>query len=172
MSIYIPKKIKIIIITNNKITNNKIIILFNNERFILIQINSIKILNNSNILIINFKNFISLNTNNNTLNHYLYSLNNFFIKKIKFTGKGYKILKNKNYLCLIFNHSHLTWFIYFNIICYRLRKQKYIFIYKNFFKLNEIVTKIYNIRPINVYTRRGIRLTKQKIYKKIGKRTT
>jgi hypothetical protein len=34
-------------------------------------------------------------------------------------------------LFLIFNHSHITWFIFFNIILRKLTKQKVIFMYKD-----------------------------------------
>ena len=46
------------------------------------------------------------------------------------------------------------------------------FVYKNFKYLNNTVLKIYNVRPINLFTKRGIRFTKQKVFKKVGKTTT
>lgn len=57
-------------------------------------------------------------------------------------------------------------------MCIKFSKQKYTFIYKNFTILNNILIKIYNIRPLNLFTKRGIRFTQQKVFKKIGKRTT
>lgn len=46
------------------------------------------------------------------------------------------------------------------------------FLQKNFFKINTLTINLKNIRPINIYTRRGIRLSKQPLFKKIGKKTS
>jgi hypothetical protein len=72
---------------------------------------------------------------------------------------------------LNFNHSHLTWLLLFNTFCVKKSKSKYLFALKNCLKLTYLVQLILNIRPINIYTRRGINTAKQKLYKKIGKRT-
>lgn len=61
---------------------------------------------------------------------------------------------------------------FFKILFQRMAKQKYIFISKNYKYLSQLIQYIYKIRPFNIFTKRGIRLSQQKIYKKIGKRTT
>jgi hypothetical protein len=38
-------------------------------------------------------------------------------------------------------------------------------------ELLQISKKLINIRPLNVYTKRGLRLSQQDIFKKIGKRS-
>jgi hypothetical protein len=73
-------------------------------------------------------------------------------------------------LFLIFNHSHITWFIFFNIILRKLTKQKVIFMYKDRLFLMSYLKQLYNIRPINLFTKRGLRFSKQFILKKTGKR--
>jgi hypothetical protein len=42
--------------------------------------------------------------------------------------------------------------------------------YKNNLTLVDNLKKLYNIRPVNVFTKRGIRFARQKILKKTGKR--
>lgn len=172
MSIFIPYNINFLILKHLIYNNNYILIIYNKKNYIILITLTLIFFKKSNTLLINSNNSISLSFANNYLSNFINTWNIFFLKKIKFKGKGYKVVKNKNFLYLIFNHAHLTWFIFFNIICYRLRKQKYIFIYKNFKLLNQIAKNIYNIRPINIFTRRGIRLSKQKIFNKIGKRTS
>lgn len=73
---------------------------------------------------------------------------------------------------MVFNKSHITWFLYFNVICIKASKQKYTFICKNFKHLNDTLIGLYTIRPLNLFTKRGIRFTRQKVFKKVGKRTT
>lgn len=102
----------------------------------------------------------------------IYSLSHVFIKKITFKGKGYKLLKKKHVLYFFLNHAHITWSFFFNIICKKLLKYKYIYIYKNINKLLQILHKIIQIRFLNIFTKRGLRFSKQKVFKKIGKRTS
>jgi hypothetical protein len=54
----------------------------------------------------------------------------------------------------------------------RLGKYKYVLKSKNDLKMNLFLKKICNIKPINIYTKRGIRLGKQIIYKRKGKKST
>ena len=102
---------------------------------------------------------------------------NFFIKqfalcdssKIKFAGKGYKIKKNsKESLILLFNRSHTTTMWWKNIFVKKLKK------YKIFIKYNplnkKIVETILNIRPVNIFTKKGLRVARQILYKKKGKK--
>jgi hypothetical protein len=39
-------------------------------------------------------------------------------------------------------------------------------------KLNQISNKIINIRKLNIFTKKGLRLSRQLIFKKVGKKTT
>ncbi len=89
--------------------------------------------------------------------------------KIKFTGKGYKIKKNsKESLMLLFNKSHITTIWWKNIFVKKLKK------YKIFIKYNplnkKIIETILNIRPINIFTKKGLRKARQILYKKKGKK--
>lgn len=89
--------------------------------------------------------------------------------KIKFAGKGYKIKKNtKNSLILLFNRSHITILWWKNIFVKKLKK------YKLFIKYNpinkKIVNTILNVRHINIFTKKGLRKSRQILYKKKGKK--
>lgn len=169
MDLYIPKKLNFFLIKFNK---SYILILHNNNFFITIKIKTIKYYRTSKLLLINklyFKdNFIA----GPYISNFIYSWDSFFLKKLKFKGKGYRILTKKNLLIFSFNHSHITWFLFFNTICRKFTKQKYIFIYKNNIKLKNSLLSIKGIKPLNIYTKRGMRVSTQKVFKKTGKRTT
>lgn len=108
MSIFIPNNIKFLIIKNKCNAYKYTIIIYNKDQYISILVKSSYFLKKSKTLIINETNFISIKSSNNYISNYTQSWNNFFLKKIKFKGKGYKIIKYKNFLALTFNHSHIT----------------------------------------------------------------
>lgn len=93
-------------------------------------------------------------------------------KKLKFSGKGYKIVKRWLNLRLHLNTSHNQWVFFFKTIVIKNQKQKFIFLNKNAEQLIKLVVNIVKIKFINIFTKRGLRLSKQKILKKIGKRST
>ena len=121
-------------------------------------------------------NFFNTNKSGNLalfLNKQIKSINFYFIKKIIFFGKGFKIKKNKKeILSLFFNKSHLNFFFWNNLILKKLKKTKLIFCSSDFVKLNQISNKIINIRKLNIFTKKGLRLSRQLIFKKVGKKTT
>lgn len=168
VSVYLPKNIFFLIIDY---FGKRKLIIYNSKKYLFISSKDFKFFKTSRILVIgSYKLNIILNNTNFFIN-YIYTWNTFFIKKIKFKGKGYKIIKKKNFLFLTFNKSHITWFIFFKIICLRIAKQKCIFIWKNNIRLSQTLSNLKSIKPINTYTKRGIRIGRQKIFKKIGKRT-
>lgn len=77
-------------------------------------------------------------------------------------------------LRLMFGHSHIN-VVFINnssLKIKRLGKYKYFFKSQNLNILNKISKKICLVKPINMYTKRGIRLGKQTIYKRKGKKST
>jgi len=98
------------------------------------------------------------------------SLTQIFFNKLKFRGKGYYIYKNqRNTVAFQFGYSHrvriFTHFIgakllskitifFFGINKFDILKASYLFFYK---------------RPISIFTGKGVRFTRQVIYKKTGK---
>lgn len=166
MNLYINKHLNFFIIKEKKL----FLCMFIQKNYFIFKINSYFIKNKSNFIVLNW-NYLINNSLNSTLSCYINSCCNFFFKKISFKGKGYKIVKKKNFLVLNFNHSHITFIIFFKTIVIKLTKHKYALLLKNLNLLSYSTSLIKKIRPINIYTRRGIKLSKQKVYKKIGKRT-
>lgn len=108
----------------------------------------------------------------NLINKILFSFEDYFFKKIKFKGKGFRlrIKKRKKAIKFLFGHSHLNILFLKNV---KLKKSgKYKFVIKNSQseQLNKISKKICLIKPINVFTNRGIRQHRQIIFKRKGKK--
>jgi ribosomal protein L6P/L9E len=93
-----------------------------------------------------------------------------FFLKIKFKGKGYYIYKNKrNTITPQFGYSHRL-YLYAYFVSVKFLSKTSIFL---FGLLKSDVIKvglgIKAMRPINIFTGRGVRFSKQIIYKKVGK---
>ena len=122
---------------------------------------------------------INLNTDvlNNFFKVYFYNFKKFlnqfslfFFRKIKFSGKGYRIYKGyRNILALQFNKSHRVYSFFYYLGFKLLNKYNAIFFSKNTFFLNPFLYNFKYIRNINIFTLRGIRFSNQLIFKKIGK---
>lgn len=99
-------------------------------------------------------------------------LKQFFLceySKIKFSGKGYKIKKNNlQSLVLLFNRAHLTTLWWKNIFLKKYKKYK---IYIKYTDKNKFfISTILRIRYINIFTKKGLRESRQIILKKKGKK--
>ena len=177
-------------ITLNLPCNIKTVVWSNSKNKELININ---IINNTKILKINVlkKNcffdrwFNSLIINNNKieknnirlsnlLNLFFKSWDKYFFNKIKFKGKGFRIkfYKKIKLIKFYFGKSHKTFYLLKKIK--RKKINKYKFIITSLKKKNtiDISKKITNIKNINFYTLRGLRSSKQIIYKRKGKKGT
>lgn len=106
-------------------------------------------------------------------NSYIINLVGIFYKKIKFSGKGFKIssYKKKKAIKFIFGHSHMTLLICRALRYKRLGKTKYIFFSKNKDILVKTATEIKFLKKINLYTLRGLRISKMKIIKRKGRKS-
>ena len=92
--------------------------------------------------------------------------------KIKFAGKGYKIKKiSKNSFLFVFNRAHQTILFFKNNFFKKIKKRKIYIKYVGFSTKCELPQILKKIRCISPYTKRGLRLAKQTIYKRRGKRT-
>jgi len=156
---------------------NKIILIIYNEKFKFVlffkEKNNLKI--NKNLNSISYKNtFLKKNifTINNNFYKFLEKLNIYYFLKIKFKGKGYKIgfYKKKKIINFYFGKSHKSIFIFNNIKIKKLSKYKFILLKNNFNLLKKISYKIIKIKKINEYTNRGLRLSRQIIIKRKGKK--
>lgn len=142
------------------------IVIYNSHYYSIVKIKiKIKILNS---------NFIELGSG---LSHVVIKSINEFLKqfylckfnKIKFTGKGYKIKKNtKQSIILLFNRSHTTTLWWSGVFLKKLKK------YKMYIKYNKpdvmIINSILNVRPVNIFTKKGLRCARQVLLKKKGKK--
>lgn len=87
--------------------------------------------------------------------------------KLKFIGKGYYLFKNKrNTLAPRFGYSHRIYIYWKTLHVTILSKKSLLCINRNFrlFFLN--LSQFISIKQLNIFTLRGIRLTKQIVYKK------
>lgn len=105
---------------------------------------------------------------------FFFSFNHFFFRKFKFIGKGYKIkkVKPKKSFQLYFGYSHKVFLIAGGCQLRKLTKYKLFLITNNNRKINKISLIIKNIKKLNFFTKRGLRATKQKIFKRPGKKST
>jgi ribosomal protein L6P/L9E len=109
---------------------------------------------------------------NTYLSKLFYSWNNFFFKKIKFSGKGYKIKKSKKKksIKLYFNKSHFTIYSFRKEFLKKIRKTKFLLKSTNYKKLTKNIIIILNIRNLNLYTKKGLRLARNVTFKKASKK--
>lgn len=141
----------------------KIFFLLNNFFFISLNLNYIKL--------------YTQNLNNlNNLKLFIFSWNNFFTKKIKVRHKisWLKLFRKKNFLIRI-NYG-FSYNVIFFINQFYFKKKKKIMKHSNilFWGLNKFflfnLTKfIVNIQPVDCYTLRGFKFSKQRFLKKVGK---
>ena len=98
----------------------------------------------------------------------------FYYKKIRFTGKGYKIRKSKakRSLKFYFGRSHQTYVFSGGLNFKRLSKYRLLLLANNKKRLNRIARLVLCIRPVNRYTKRGLRCTRHFILKRPGKKST
>lgn len=172
MVLYIPYSLNFFI-THKQTNVTKLynLTIYRGGNYITINILDIQFTKSINLLKINLNREYYLILSVNTLIQYIYSTFTFFLKKIIFKGKGYKIVKKKRALMLYFNNSHITWILFFKIFIIKNNKYKTLFLSKNPLELAYLLRYILSIRYINPYTKRGVREVRQKIFKKIGKRT-
>jgi ribosomal protein L6P/L9E len=108
----------------------------------------------------------------NTFNRILYSFENYFFEKIKFKGKGFrlKLKKSKKIIKFFFGHSHINIIFLKNLVLKKTNKYKFTIKSTNPILLKIVARKICGVKPVNVYTNRGIRTGRQIIFKRKGKK--
>ncbi len=165
LKIYLPKNIKFLFL------NNIYIYVYNINYFLMINCSNYNIYFNKflNILKIKKKYNNRKIYNKKFLNNFLFSWDNFFFSKIYFLGKGFKLKKINNNIHFNFNYSHIKLIINQNAIIKKIQKTKLLIFSKNLQNLNKLCKLIQNIKKINPYTKRGLRKSKQIIYKKKNK---
>jgi hypothetical protein len=166
VNIFIPNKTNFLIL-KKKDTN--ILYIYNDINYLILKIVDSNIFFNKSLKLIKFCRIEKNEMLDNCINKFLFSWNNFFFKKITFNGKGFKLKKKKQNLIFFFNHSHLNLFIPINTYLKKIQKNKILIFYKNFKNYTSFLKKIITIRKINIYTKRGLRFSRQLVYKRKGK---
>jgi len=141
------------------------LIIYNKNFYSIIKIRKgVKILNNLYLELIGGEARVIKSINEFLKQFYLCNFT-----KIKFTGKGYKIKKNsKQSIVLLFNRSHTTTLWWRGIFLKKLKKYKMYIRYNKQDKM--VINTILNIRPINIFTKKGLREARQIFLKKKGKK--
>lgn len=93
-----------------------------------------------------------------------------FFKKLKFKGKGYYIYKNRrNTITPQFGYAHRLYVYSFFTSVRFLSKTSIIVFGLLKADVNLTALRIKRMRVINIFTGRGVRFSRQVIYKKVGK---
>ena len=170
--LFIPFNINFLVIKKNKL---QLLYCFNeNYYFSMFLTNKILFINrNTNTIKILDLKFNDINKlANNEIKNFLFSWDNLYYNKIRFSGKGFKFKKKETNLFLFFNRAHKCFFIGTNIILIRLSKNKIIILKNNITHVIYDSRIIRLIRSNNIFTKRGLRFSRQIILKKRGKTAT
>lgn len=159
MIIYLFNKLNVIVV-KNKLKNYCII--YNKLLYFLFKNKNSGLEFNKDLRFLKILNYTDLVTI--VQNFFKWDFKEF--KKIKYLGKGFKLKKNDKIITLLLNKSH-------NIYCYaidslnkKVSKNKIILIFQ---KYNNDLHNLILCKPLSIYTKRGLRLARQKILKKKGK---
>jgi hypothetical protein len=99
-----------------------------------------------------------------------YSFSKIFFRKLKFKGKGYYIYKNsRNTIALQFGYSHKLYLYAFFLPVKFITKTIILLFGINKLNINRCGWSLFRLKPINVFTGRGIRFSRQIVYRKVGK---
>ena len=177
-SLYIPVSFDLIFL-KNKNDNIITIILYNKEFTITFISNKNKFILDLEFYCLKFKRdvdnkHINYNLNFKEINKYLKTFEIYFFIKIKFKGKGFKIKFNKKLKLIkfFFGRSHITYYVLKKIKLKKITKYKFILKSLNLSKLRKKASDITYIKPVNLYTLRGIRISRQTIKKRKGKKSS
>ncbi len=160
ITIYLPKNVKFILL------NNSYIYIFNSSIFLLVNLKNNNIFFNASLSILKLKLFYYSKSTigSNKLNNFIFLWDNFIFSKIYFLGKGFKLKKTNKNIFFNFNYSHIMLFIFQKLLIKKIQKHKLLLFTKSKNNLSKILNIILNIKSLNVYTKRGIRLAKQIVY--------
>lgn len=102
-----------------------------------------------------------------------YSFSRLFFRKLKIKGKGYYIYKNyRSTITHQFGHSH-RWYIHAFFVTVKFLNKTTVFLFGS--SKRDVFTVGHTIRKskfINIFTGRGVRFSRQVVYKKTGKVST
>jgi ribosomal protein L6P/L9E len=103
----------------------------------------------------------------------IYTLVRLWYTKITFKGKGFKIKKRRRTRTIkfFFYHSHLNAIIFKKSKLRQKKKNKIIIKFWNYVNYKRTAALVTSVRGLNIFTKRGLRTSKQIVYKKTGKKS-
>ena len=107
------------------------------------------------------------------LNIYFFMWDLFFFKKLKFAGKNYRISKKKKKKSFImhFGKSHKIRLLAQKfLLVKKMSKYKMLVLSSCKFLIKICSNKIFRIRTVNCYTKRGLRIIRKQFIKRKGKK--
>lgn len=177
--INLPFTINIVIWKNKKFFENSNILLYDKHKSMKFLVNTEKRLlrfdKNTNTLLLEKTHLYDKNNKFGAfIEELLKSWNFYFFSKIKFKGKGFRIrfLKRNKLVKFFFGRSHKTFISFKKIIMKKINKYKFILKSLNKNKVLNNTNKVVSIKPLNLYTIRGLRNSRQIVFKRKGKKGT
>lgn len=145
------------------------LLIFNDKKyFFLLNLpkwNTISLYSPFKLILFSFKNNNFKKIIHKILINYIYCLYKFFFKKIKFSGKGYYIYKDKfNTIGTQFNYSHKLNFYFSSYFIKNFNKRSWMFWSLNSNILIKNLKYFSKIRSTNIFTNKGIKFTKTVLY--------
>lgn len=146
-------------------------------KFVIFPIGTNVIIHDNVLLYIYWNNDINLWKNfNYYFKFFIHSWSRYIIKKIKYRYKGswvYFVKKKLPGVMLEFGRCHRVFLCSSSTFYYRkkrLTKAHFFSIYGiNVNDVDSVSLLVRSVRPFNMYTLRGIRFSRQKFYKRVGK---
>lgn len=165
VKVFLPNNINLICL------NNKYFYLYNLNNFLFFNFHEYNFFFNKhlNIIKLNIKNKVINFKSKKFITTFLFTWDNFFFSKIYFLGKGFKLKKFNKTIHFNFIYSHKNILLNNHTLIKKIEKTKLLLASKNYKSLIELIQKIIKIKPLNSYTKRGLRRTKQIFYKKKNK---
>jgi hypothetical protein len=172
---YVPSEFNIIIIRNTQKTQIYLYV-FSKVYFVKVplptKLNTLPLFDTHTRVLVT--DLIFINTFSKLFNTLINAFFKIFIRpfflKLKFKGKGYYLYKSyRSTITPQFGYSHRL-YVYtpFTFLTF-LTKTSLVIFGLNFRKVVLVGKYLYNLRPINIFTGRGVRFSTQIVYKKSGK---
>ena len=172
---YIPANWKVVVLTSGLTYQHTLLYLYSETYYfkILLPSHSYAWFFDPYSGVLNYKSFIKTDSYSfyqTLLRNLSRSFLHPFFNKLKIKGKGYYIYKNfRNTITHQLGHSHRT-YIYSYFLTVRFLSKTTVLLFglskKDVFQVS---TKVRASKYINIFTGRGVRFSKQIIYKKTGK---
>lgn len=109
----------------------------------------------------------------NTHKNFIKTTMAFYIKKIRYKGKGFRIknIRRKKIKRFVFGKAHIQLFFIRSILWKRFSKTKYLLLHNDKNTLKRAATTLKMFKKYNQYTWRGIREIRQILYKRKGRKS-